>query len=290
MLNVISVDVEEYFHPSEVEPFVNSEWDTLPSRVVRQTEQILDLFASHNVLATFFVVGWVAERQPQLMRTIAAAGHELGCHSYAHRLVYELSPQEFRRDTERCVNAIADASGVIVRAYRAPSYSITKKSLWALEILAELGFTHDSSIYPIAHDRYGIPGFERHAHTIHTPSGPIREVPIATVKFSNGRTAPVGGGAYLRLLPYRYTAAGIRQLNIQEQQPGCVYFHPWEIDPDQPRLATGMIARMRTYTGLRSMTRKLDRLLSDFQFSTMTAVHPLSVAAAVGQSPSTAFA
>ena len=276
MLNVLSVDIEEYFHPSEVQPFADGKWDRLPSRVERQTEQILDLFASHNVLATFFVVGWVAERQPQLIRRIAAAGHEIGCHSYAHQLVYRLSPQDFQRDTVRCVNAIADASGVIVRTYRAPSYSITRKSMWALEILAELGFTHDSSIYPIAHDRYGIPGFKRHAHTINTPSGPICEVPIATVKFSSGRTAPVGGGAYLWLLPYRYTAAGIRKLNSEEQEPACVYFHPWEIDPDQPRLATGTIARMRTYTGLRSMISKLDRLLSDFRFSTMTAVHPAS--------------
>jgi polysaccharide deacetylase family protein (PEP-CTERM system associated) len=277
MLNVISVDIEEYFHPSEVQPFVNDDWSVLPSRVERQTEQILTLFDRHNVRATFFVVGWVAERQPKLIRTIAAAGHEIGCHSYAHRLVYDLSPEEFRADTVRSVNAIAEASGVMVRAYRAPSYSITKKSIWALEILSELGFTHDSSIYPVAHDRYGIPGFERHAHIITTPSGPICEVPIATVKFSNGYTTPVGGGAYLRLLPYRYTAAGVRKLNAEERQPACLYFHPWEIDPDQPKLATSLIARMRTYTGLRTMTGKIDRLLSEFQFSTLTTVHPLAV-------------
>jgi polysaccharide deacetylase family protein (PEP-CTERM system associated) len=273
IVNVLSVDVEEYFHPSEVQRFVSSHWSALPSRVEQQTMQIIDLFARHDVRATFFVVGWVAAKQPQLVRAIADAGHEIGCHSYAHRLVYELTPQEFRADTERCVNAIADASGVKVRAYRAPSYSITKQSMWALDILAEMGFTHDSSIYPIRHDRYGIPGFPRHSHVIETASGPICEVPIATVEFSSGRTAPVGGGAYLRLLPYRYTAAGIRKLNA-EKHPACVYFHPWEIDPDQPRLARGMIAKMRTYTGLHSMMRKLDRLLTDFRFSTIADVHP----------------
>jgi polysaccharide deacetylase family protein (PEP-CTERM system associated) len=278
MMNVLSVDVEEYFHPSEVQPFIDADWSTLASRVEWQTTQIIDLFARHDVKGTFFIVGWVAEKHPQVVRAIANAGHEIGCHSYAHRLVYELTPAEFRRDTERCVNAILNASGARVRAYRAPSYSITNESMWALEILAEMGFTHDSSIYPIRHDRYGIPGFPRHAHVIETASGPICEVPIATVEFASGRTAPVGGGAYLRLLPYRYTAAGIRKLNA-EKQSACVYFHPWEIDPDQPKLATSMIARMRTYTGLHSMMHKLDRLLTEFQFSTMADVHAMPIPA-----------
>jgi polysaccharide deacetylase family protein (PEP-CTERM system associated) len=276
MMNVLSVDVEEYFHPSEVQRFIHADWSTLPSRVEWQTMQIIDLFARHDVKATFFIVGWVADKHPQVVRAIANAGHEIGCHSYAHRLVYQLTAEEFRRDTERCVNAIGNASGARVRAYRAPSYSITKESMWALEILAEMGFTHDSSIYPIRHDRYGIPGFPRHAHVIETASGPICEVPIATVEFASGRTAPVGGGAYLRLLPYRYTAAGIRKLNA-ENQPACVYFHPWEIDPDQPKLANSMIARMRTYTGLHSMMHKLDRVLTEFRFSTMADVHAMSV-------------
>ena len=274
MQNILSIDVEEYFHPSEVQPFVSGDWSDLPSRVERQTMQILELFARYDVSATFFVVGWVAEKHPRLVREIAEAGHELGCHSYFHRLVYNLSPEEFRKDTDMAMKAIADASGVMVRAYRAPSYSITKECMWALEVLAELGFTHDSSIYPIVHDRYGIPGFKRHAHVIQTPSGELCEVPIATIKFANGRTAPVGGGGYLRLLPYRYTAAGIRKVNMEEKQPACIYFHPWEIDPDQPHLASSMIARMRTYTGLHSMLHKIERLLTDFRFSTMTSVHP----------------
>jgi polysaccharide deacetylase family protein (PEP-CTERM system associated) len=146
--------------------------------------------------------------------------------------------------------------------------------MWALEILAELGFTHDSSIFPIQHDRYGIPGFGSHARTLWTPSGSIVEVPIATVKLSGQTVAPVGGGAYLRLLPYRYTAAGIRRINGHEHQPACMYFHPWELDPEQPRLARGWISRLRTYGGLRSMEPKIERLLAEFEFTTITAVHP----------------
>jgi polysaccharide deacetylase family protein (PEP-CTERM system associated) len=273
--NIISIDVEEYFHPTEVQVAApENQWGRLPSRVDGQTRQILDLLAEKNVRGTFFILGWVAERHPDLIRAIAAQGHEIACHSYSHRLVYHLTPSQFREDTVRAVSVIEDVAGVTPRAYRAPSYSITRESLWALEILVECGFTHDSSIYPIAHDRYGIRGFERHAHILQTPSGPIREVPIATVRLPGGRVAPIGGGGYLRLLPYRYTAAGIRRTNRVESQPACIYFHPWEIDPDQPRLASGSIARMRTYTGLRSMRGKLKRLLAEFRFSPLTAIHP----------------
>jgi polysaccharide deacetylase family protein (PEP-CTERM system associated) len=277
MVNVLSVDVEEYFHPTEVQKNV-SEWDRLPSRVEDQTRRILELFACHDVRATFFIVGWLADRHPRLVREIAAAGHEIGCHSYEHRLVYDLTPDAFQRDTERAVSALSNACGSAIRSYRAPSYSITQKSIWALDVLASLGFTHDSSIYPIAHDRYGIPGFARHAETIQTASGPICEVPIATVEVFNGHTAPVGGGAYLRILPYRYTAAGLRRINNDERQPACIYFHPWEIDEHQPRLATGRIARVRTYSGLRSMMHKVKHLLTDFHFSTMADVYPMELA------------
>jgi polysaccharide deacetylase family protein (PEP-CTERM system associated) len=281
VLNILTVDVEEYFHPTEVQPFISpSGWGALPSRVERQIHLILDLLEEKRVQATFFLLGWVAERQPNLVRAIATRGHEIGCHSYAHQLVYHLTPAQFREDTRRAITAIADACGTAPRAYRAPSYSITAESFWALEVLVECGITHDSSIYPIAHDRYGIEGFERHAHLMHTPSGSIQEVPIATVKLASGRIAPIGGGGYLRLMPYRYTAAGIRRMNVVERQPACMYFHPWEIDPQQPRLAEGLIARLRTYTGLRGMGRKLERLLSEFQFSSLTAVHPKPAAMA----------
>lgn len=272
MINVLTVDVEEYFHPSEIQRDLDpSQWDNLPSRIDSQVDQVLELLQRHQTKATFFILGWVAKNHPRAVSAIAAAGHEIGCHSYAHELVYRLTPADFRRDTLRAIAAIEDACGVTPRLYRAPSYSITNQSFWALEILVECGFTHDSSIYPITHDRYGIAGFERHPHVIETPSGPIHEFPIATVQMSN-QIAPVGGGAYLRLLPSRYISAGIRRVNREEQKPVCIYFHPWEIDPDLPHLARGFISRARTYTGIRRMSRKLDLLLSEFQFSTLTSV------------------
>ena len=275
MTNILTIDVEEYFHPTEIQRSGNSQaWTHLPSRIESELGRVLDLLSQHDVSATFFVLGWVAHHHPQVVRRIVRAGHEVGCHSYAHKLVYDMRPQQFRADTEQAVAAIEDAGGVTPRAYRAPSYSITARSMWALDILAELGFTHDSSIYPIKHDRYGIPDFERHAQTLTTPSGPILEVPIATLDLYGRHTAPIGGGAYLRLLPYRYTAAGIRRLNEQEGRPACIYFHPWEIDPDQPRLASSILSRVRTYTGLRSMQSKLDRLLAEFRFSTLSSVYP----------------
>jgi len=274
MDNALTIDVEEYFHPSEVQPFVSeNQWDGLDSRVELQTRWVLDLLAEHDTKATFFILGWVAERRRSLVRSIADAGHEIGCHSYAHQLVYRQTPAEFRKDTERAVRAIEDSCGMTPKLYRAPSYSITRESFWALDVLVECGFSHDSSIYPISHDRYGIPGFQRQAHVITTGSGPIQEIPIASFLDSRGRAVPMGGGGYLRLLPYGYTAAGIRRVNRVEQQPACIYFHPWEIDPDQPKLATGLIARARTYTGLRGMKRKLERMITEFRFSTMGTVY-----------------
>jgi polysaccharide deacetylase family protein (PEP-CTERM system associated) len=269
--NSLTIDVEEYFHPTEVQTTVGpDDWDILPSRIEPQTEVVLTLLEEAGVQATFFILGWVAERRPALLRKIVAAGHEIGCHSYAHQLVYRLTPKQFADDTRRAVTAIEDACDVTPRVYRAPSYSITRESMWALETLIECGFTHDSSIYPIAHDRYGIKGFTRHPHVVETPSGPIHEVPIGTVRLPNGRVAPIGGGGYLRLLPYRYTAAGLRRLNRMEGEPACIYFHPWELDTAQPRIASGRIAQLRTYTGVRGMRRKLEQLLADFRFSTLS--------------------
>ena len=274
MRNILSVDVEEYFHATEVQHAQDC-WDMLPSRIEMQTDIVLELLERNKTTATFFILGWVAERHPGLVRKIAQAGHEIGCHSYAHQLIYNLTPAEFRRDTWRAMDAIERACGKRPRVYRAPSYSITRRSMWAVDILAECGFTHDSSIYPIRHDRYGIPGFTRYAQTLETASGQICEVPIATVRLRRNTIAPIGGGAYLRLLPYSYTAAGIRRLNRNEQQPACTYFHPWEVDPGQPRIASGAISRFRTYWGLSTMAAKLDRLLSEFEFCALTSVYPL---------------
>lgn len=276
MTNAITVDVEEYFHPSEVQKTVSMEdWDRLPSRVYESTNRILDLFAEHNVKGTFFILGWVAVRQAALVRRIVSLGHEIGNHSFTHQLVYSLTPDEFRSDTRKAQQAIGDACGVAPLVYRAPSYSITQRSLWAFDVLAECGITHDSSVYPISHDRYGIPGFERFCTRVPTASGPILEIPIATARLPGQRAlAPVGGGAYLRLLPYRYTAAGIRRINIDDYEPACIYFHPWEIDPEQPKLAGGLLSRMRTYYGQSGMATKIERLLSEFSFNSIRSIYP----------------
>ncbi len=270
-------DGRAFFHPAEVQRSVPVDsWPSLPSRVEAQTDCILELLHRHSVSATFFILGWVAEHRPAVVRMIAGAGHEIGCHSYAHQLIYNLTQAQFREDTLRAVAAIENAAGVTPRAYRAPSYSVTVRSMWALEILVECGFEHDSSIFPISHDRYGIPGFGRHPQILETPSGPILEVPVATTVLGSKVIVPIGGGGYLRLLPYRYTAAGLRRANGLERRPVCLYFHPWEIDPAQPRLAKGIIAGLRTYAGMCGMAKKLDRLLSEFRFSTLTAVYPRS--------------
>ena len=218
MVNIFSVDVEDYFHPTEVNEDI-AQWPSLPSRIEVGVNRLLDLLAEHKARGTFFVLGWIADHRPRVIRQIVEAGHEIGCHSYRHSLVYSFTPAGFREDTREAVRAIEDACGVTPKLYRAPSYSIVARCFWALEVLVELGFTHDSSIYPISHDRYGVPGFARHAQVIQTPSGPIVEVPVATAKVSPEHATPVGGGAYLRLFPYRYTAAGLREINLVEGQP-----------------------------------------------------------------------
>jgi polysaccharide deacetylase family protein (PEP-CTERM system associated) len=277
VINALSVDVEEYFHPTELQgPATRESWHLYPSRVEEQVERVLDLFDQGGAKATFFILGWLAPKYPKMIRQILDRGHEVGCHSYGHNLVFDLTPQQFRNDTQHAVNAISDACGRAPIIYRAPSYSITEKSLWALEILVECGFTVDSSIYPISHDRYGIPTFSRHAQTIYTPSGPILEVPIATVRLFNEWVSPVGGGGYLRLLPYSYTVAGIRRINHKENAPACIYFHPWEIDPQQPRIAHGWISHLRTYGGLHTCERKVTRMMAEFRFESITTVYSTS--------------
>jgi len=275
MVNALTIDVEEYFHPEEVRSSTAMDrWSSMPSRVEGQMDRVLELLDQYSVRATFFVLGWVADHHPRVVRKILAAGHEIGCHSYAHQLVYTQTRAQFRHDITRAVIAIEDAGGVTPRSYRAPSYSVIQESLWALEVLAEKGFHYDSSIFPVIHDRYGIPGFTRHPKVVETPSGPITEIPGATVEVIAGSFLPVGGGGYLRLLPYRYTAAGIRRINQRENRPACIYFHPWELDVHQPRIAAGVIASARTYWGLEGMEKKLRRLLTDFRFSTLGSVYP----------------
>jgi polysaccharide deacetylase family protein (PEP-CTERM system associated) len=264
--NVISVDVEDYFHAESFADVVQrSDWEGCSSRVEANTRRLLDLFAQLKVHATFFVLGWVGERHPELLRQIAAGGHELACHSYWHRLIYQLSPAEFREDTRKAKEVIEQAAGQGVCGYRAPTYSIVSNSLWALEVLADLGFTYDSSIFPIHHDRYGIPDAPRFPFRFSTPSGSIVEYPITTFRMG-GHNLPVAGGGYLRLLPWSYTRIGMRRAQ-REGLPVIAYVHPWEIDPDQPRLPGRLISRLRHYTNLGKVHGRLTKMLRGETFT-----------------------
>ncbi len=266
MLNALTIDLEDYYHVSAFRDRLSpSDWGSQPSRVERNTDLLLDLLDVAACKATFFTLGWIAEQHPQLIRSVADRGHEIACHSYRHRSVYEMAPQEFREDTNQAKCLLEDCSGTQIVGYRAPSFSITRQSLWALEILSELGFTYDSSIFPVQHPSYGIPDATRDPFPVQTPSGTIIEFPMTTLELA-GRRSPFGGGAYLRFLPYWYTRWGIRFLNSAEGRPVCVFLHPWELDYDQPRLSGSLTSRLRHYLGLRSTPAKFRRLLRDFQF------------------------
>lgn len=266
MKNALTVDLEDYFHVSAYAGKVRREdWDSYPSRVAQNTDRLLDLLAQHNCLATFFVLGWVAEKKPEVVARVAAAGHEIACHSLLHRRIFDLTPQEFREDTHRAKAAIEDATGKEVVGYRAPSFSVTPKSYWALEILVEEGFQYDSSIFPVEHPSYGIPDAPRTPYWVNTARGRILEFPMPTLAIGSKRS-PIGGGAYLRLLPYSYTLWAIRHLNRLENLPVCVYVHPWELDPQQPRMVGSLSARARHYFGLRGTETKLRKLVRDVEF------------------------
>jgi polysaccharide deacetylase family protein (PEP-CTERM system associated) len=265
--DLLSVDVEDYYH---VEAFADrispDSWAGFPSRVQANTQRVLQMFEEYGCRATFFVLGWVAERYPALVREIVEAGHEVGCHSYAHRRVSSLSPEEFRDDLLRARNLIEDAAGVRILGYRAPTFSIGKKNLWALEILAEEGFLYDSSVFPIRHDLYGFPGSPRFPYRVDLKSKrKLFEIPMSTARFV-GSAWPVGGGGYLRLLPGRYTRWAIQQIHEKEKQPFMMYFHPWELDPDQPRIRGKWKSRLRHYSRLESMEARLRQLLATGRF------------------------
>ena len=272
IVNAMTVDVEDYFHVAAFEGRVErADWSLHESRVRRNTERLLDTFARHRARATFFFLGWVAEREPALVRQVAAAGHDLALHSHWHRLVYDLTPEEFRRDVREGRAAVEAAAGTRVVGYRAPTYSVTERSLWALDVLIEEGFEYDASIFPIHHDRYGIPSAPRHAHRLERPSGRLTEIPASTVRLGPVNL-PVAGGGYFRLLPYAWTAWGLRQINTVERRPAVFYIHPWEIDPHQPRLPAPFLTRVRHYTGLSQTGERLDRLLRDFTFDSIESV------------------
>ena len=268
MINALSVDLEDYYHVSGFEKYIHRDcWHSLPGRIERNTERVLDLLARTGTRATFFILGWVADRHQELVRRIAEAGHEIACHSYWHRLVYQMTPEEFRQDTAQAKTAIENAAGTAVIGYRAPSYSIIRPNQWALDILLELGFHYDSSIFPVDHDRYGWRGSSRFAAPIRqTASATLWEFPPSTFALFDS-PLPVAGGGYLRILPYRYTKWALELINQEEGEAGCVYFHPWELDPEQPRLGIGAGAWWRHSFGLSRMEGKLKKLLEDFEFA-----------------------
>ncbi len=269
IVNAMTVDVEDYFQVSAFEGFApRHRWDEFESRVSANTDRLLAIFDEASVKATFFILGWVAERHPELVRRIAAAGHEIASHGYAHRLVYDLTRSAFRDDVRRSKGLLESASGQPVLGYRAPSYSVTPRSLWALDVLIEEGFTYDTSIFPIHHDRYGIPLSPREPYLIERDSGSLIEAPGSAIRLGP-LNLPVGGGGYFRLLPYAWTEWGIRRINEQERRAAIFYLHPWEIDPAQPRLPAGRLSRLRHYRNLDQTEPRLKRLISEFRFGTM---------------------
>ncbi len=267
ILNALTIDVEDYYHVEAFKDVIQaSSWASRQSRVETNTRRLLDLLAEQETVATFFVLGWVAERHPVLVREIAQSGHEVACHGYSHNLVYRQTPKVFREETRRAKLVLEAQSQRRVRGYRAASWSITAKSRWALDVLTDLGFEYDSSIFPIRHDLYGEPGGERRLHRRTSRTGELVELPPATLSVA-GWNVPVGGGGYFRLLPYGVTRRALRWINRYERQPFVFYLHPWEIDPDQPRIKGSWKSRLRHYVNLHRVEPRLKRLLQEFRFT-----------------------
>ena len=269
IVNAMTVDVEDYFHVTAFAGSLDrSAWPSLESRVEGNTSRLLELFAKRGVRATFFVLGWVAERAPDLIRALHRAGHEIACHGLTHELVYKQTPEIFRAETHRSKALLEDLTGARVRGYRAATYSITRESLWALDILAELGFEYDSSVFPVKHDLYGIPGASRLPFRV--ASDRMLEVPLTTVRLL-GQHLPCAGGGYFRLLPYKAFRWAIRRAN-REGLPAVFYMHPWEIDAEQPRIPAPWRSRFRHYTNLHRTYSRLEALLGDFRWASMEEV------------------
>ena len=275
-VNAMSVDVEDWFQVQAFAGVIDrAAWETLPRRVEANTDRILALFEDAGVRATFFTLGWVAERHPALIRRIVAGGHELASHGYGHELVHAIGPEAFRADLRRAKAVLEDAGGVAVVGYRAPTFSIGRRSApWAYAVLAEEGHRYSSSVFPVRHDLYGDPDAPRGPHRP-DPSGVV-ELPMTTVRVG-GRNLPCAGGGWFRLVPYALFRAGLRRVNA-EGRAALFYFHPWEIDPEQPRVAAGRLARFRHYVGLAAMEGRVARLLRDFAWGRMDQVFAPAIA------------
>lgn len=272
IVNAMTVDVEDYFQVQAFSKhFPRSVWDEQISRVERNTDRVLSLFADHDIRGTFFTLGWVAERYKELVRRIVDNGHEIASHGYEHIRADSQDREAFAADVLKSKQILEDVSGQSVLGYRAATFSIGESNLWAFEVLAEQGYAYSSSIYPIKHDLYGMPGAPRFPFRP-LPSSEFLEVPISTVKLA-GRNLPSGGGGYFRLLPYAMSKWSIDRINRHERQPSILYFHPWEIDPSQPRPEPiGLKTRVRHYTNLNRMENRLGQLMRDFQWNRMDKV------------------
>ena len=271
-IHAMTVDVEDYFHVAAFAKVIKpAEWHTWPSRVEANTHRLLQVFADHNIHITFFILGWVAERYPELVKTIRAQGHEIASHGYSHQLIYRQTPAVFREETQRSKQILEDLAQVPVLGYRAASYSITRKSLWALDILAELGFAWDSSIFPTHHDNYGIPGSPEQPYTIVTQAGfSLTEFPLTTARVF-GQSVPAAGGGYFRQYPYWLSRWLFNRASHNQTRSQIFYLHPWEIDPRQPRVPNASwFSNFRHYTNLDLCLPRLEQLLQDFQFGTMS--------------------
>ncbi len=269
----LSFDVEEHFQVSAFEsPMRRRHWDQFESRVQTNTEKLLELLAKKGVQATFFILGWVAERYPSLVHQIASAGHEVASHGYAHELITSQTPAVFREDIRKAKAILEGILSKPVLGYRAPSFSITKDTMWATQVLVEEGYIYDSSIFPVVHDRYGVPSANPELHQLSTASGLLWEVPPSTVKCLGVRL-PVAGGGYFRLYPYPVLRALLRKLE-GEGAPLVMYMHPWEFDPDQPRMEGSMVSRMRHYLNLDKTEGRMRALLEDFSFAPIRQVFP----------------
>lgn len=270
--HAMTVDVEDYFHVAAFAEVIDpKDWSHWPSRVEANTQRLLSLFAEHQIKITFFILGWVAERYPQLVRDIQAQGHEIASHGYSHQLIYRQTPEVFRAETAKSKYLLEDILQQPVNGYRAASYSITRQSLWALDILAELGFTWDSSIFPTRHDNYGIPGSPEEPYEIITRSGArLLEFPLTTAKVL-GQAIPAAGGGYFRQYPYFLSRWLFERASLQQTKPQIFYLHPWEIDPEQPRVPNASwFSNFRHYTNLKRCLPRLEKMLEDFAFGTLS--------------------
>ena len=263
-INALTVDVEDYFQVSSMAAqFPRSDWEAVPCRIERNVSRILDLFDRFEAKATFFTLGWIAERYPEVVREIARRGHELASHGYNHERASAQTRECFRSDVELTKAVLEDVAGVAVHGYRAPSFSIGEGNLWAHECLAEAGYRYSSSIYPVAHDHYGMPDAPRFPYRLDCG---LVEIPVTTVRWL-GRNWPAGGGGYFRLLPYGISRWGIARVNREDARPAIFYFHPWEIDPEQPRVpGVDSKTRFRHYVNLDRTEGRLRQLLQDFEW------------------------